>query len=150
MRAVIQRVSQASVDVQGERVGVIGRGLVVLLGIAKKDREKDAEYLAEKLAHLRIFPDEAGKMHLSVLDIGGAVLLISQFTLYGDCRTGRRPSFDEAAAPVEAKPLYDYVIKEIIKHKVPLETGIFQAKMQVSLINDGPITLILESKKTQL
>ncbi len=148
MRAVLQRVSRASVEVSGERVGVIERGLVMLLGIAEGDSERDADYLANKVAHLRIFPDKAGKMNLSVMEVGGSILLISQFTLYGDCRKGRRPSFDAAAPPGEAKRLYDYLIKEINKRQIPLATGIFQADMQVSLVNDGPITLILESKES--
>ena len=145
MRVVIQRVRQARVEVAGEVSGAIGLGLLVLLGIARTDSEKDADYLVEKLVHLRVFPDPAGKMNLSIREAGGSLLLVSQFTLYGDCRKGRRPSFDLAAGPPMAAELYKYFINRARKSGVPVETGAFQALMQVSLVNDGPVTLICDS-----
>ena len=145
MRAVIQRVSQARVKVEGSVLGEIGPGLLALLGVAKPDTAADAEYLAEKILNLRVFPDEAGKMNRSLLDTGGALLVVSQFTLYGDCRKGRRPSFD-AAAPVEqARALYEHFVEVARRSGVRVETGVFQAHMDVSLINDGPVTLLVES-----
>jgi D-tyrosyl-tRNA(Tyr) deacylase len=146
MRAVIQRVSEANVRVEGEVVGQIGRGLVVLLGIATNDTQTDAEYLSEKIVGLRIFPDEAGKFAFSVQDIRGEVLVVSQFTLYGDCRKGRRPSFSDAAVVDKALPLYEYFVTWTKRQQVPVVTGRFQATMAVQLINEGPVTLILESK----
>ena len=146
MRAVIQRVNEANVRVDGEVVGQVGHGLVVLLGIATDDTEADAEYLSEKIVGLRIFPDEAGKFALSVQDIHGEVLIVSQFTLYGDCHKGRRPSFSDAAGVDKALPLYEYFVKCVKRQQVPVATGRFQATMAVHLINDGPVTLILESK----
>lgn len=146
MRAVIQRVSEASVRVDGEIVGAIGRGLVVLLGIAANDTQKDAEYLSEKIVGLRIFADEAGKFASSVKDVQGEVLVVSQFTLYGDCRKGRRPSFSDAAGIDTALPLYEYFVMCVTQRQVPVATGKFQATMAVQLVNDGPVTLILESR----
>jgi D-tyrosyl-tRNA(Tyr) deacylase len=147
MRLVLQRVSRASVEVEGAVAGAIGNGLLVFLGVAREDRTEDADYLAEKLANLRIFPDDAGKMNRSVLESGGSVLVVSQFTLYGDCRKGRRPSFDEAADPEKARSLYEYFVERIRAAGLTIATGVFQAHMLVSLVNDGPVTLILESKK---
>ena len=145
MRMVIQRVAEASVTVDGQVTGTIGPGLLVLLGIAKTDSQRDADFLVEKLAGLRIFPDEAGKMNRSVREAGGSLLLVSQFTLYGDCRKGRRPGFDLAAGPQQAVELYQYFIAQARKTGVPVETGIFQAMMQVRLVNDGPVTIICDS-----
>jgi D-aminoacyl-tRNA deacylase len=146
MRAVIQRVSEASVRVDGEIVGTIGRGLVVLLGVAVDDTQTDAEYLSEKIVGLRIFSDDAGKFAFSVQDIQGEVLIVSQFTLYGDCRKGRRPSFSAAAGIDTALPLYEYFVTCVKRQQVPVATGRFQAIMAVQLVNDGPVTLILESR----
>jgi D-aminoacyl-tRNA deacylase len=145
MRLVIQRVDEAAVKVDGEVTGQIGRGLLVLVGITKTDTEKDADYLLDKLTGLRIFPDEAGKMNRNIVDAGGSILIVSQFTLYGDCRKGRRPSFDLAAPSEQAKALYDYFIAAARLTPVPVETGVFQASMQVHLVNNGPVTIILES-----
>jgi len=145
MRAVIQRVSEARVTVGGSVLGEIGPGLLALLGIAKPDAPADAEFLAEKILNLRVFPDEAGKMNRSLLDIGGALLVVSQFTLYGDCRKGRRPSFDDAAPAELARPLYEHFIEVARKSRLRVENGAFQAHMEVSLVNDGPVTLLVES-----
>jgi D-tyrosyl-tRNA(Tyr) deacylase len=147
MRAVVQRVSHASVKVDGQIVGQIDRGLLVLLGVGPTDTEADADYLAEKIAGLRIFEDENEKMNLSVQDIGGAVLAVSQFTLYGDARKGKRPSFDAAARPEQAKELYEYFVERARSKGLRCETGIFQAMMQVELVNDGPVTILLDSTK---
>lgn len=144
MRAVLQRVCEARVEVDGKVTGQIGAGLLILLGIAKMDSVKDAAYLVEKAIHLRIFPDDSGKMNRSLLETGGSVLVVSQFTLYGDCRKGRRPAFDKAADAVKARELYEYFVSEAGK-TVPVATGIFQANMKVYSINDGPVTLICES-----
>jgi D-tyrosyl-tRNA(Tyr) deacylase len=146
MRAVIQRVAAADVRVDYEIVGRIGPGLLVLLGIARSDEEKDADYLADKAVHLRIFEDGNGKMNRSLLETGGEVLVVSQFTLLGDCRKGRRPSFVEAAPPERAEQLYEYFVDQLKMKGITVATGRFQAMMAVSLINDGPVTLILESK----
>jgi len=143
---VVQRVSKAEVTVEDRTVGAIGRGLVILLAIAKGDTEKEADYLTEKVSNLRVFPDETGKMNRSVQDIGGALLVISQFTLYGDCVKGRRPSFDRSAEPETAKGLYDYFVTKLRATGLLVATGTFQAEMQVSLINSGPVTLIIDSK----
>ncbi len=145
MRAVIQRVSGASVRVDSRVVGEIGPGLLVLLGVAKTDSEKDALFLAEKIVNLRIFADEAGKMNRSLIDLGGALLAVSQFTLYGDTRKGRRPGFDAAAPAEAARVLYESFVAAARAHGVHVETGVFQAHMAVSLVNDGPVTLLVES-----
>jgi D-aminoacyl-tRNA deacylase len=145
MRAVIQRVSNASVTVDHQVTGAIGRGLLVLLGVAKGDSKASADYVLDKVVNLRIFPDDAGKMNLSLLDIGGELLVVSQFTLYGDCRKGRRPSFDQAAPPSEASLLYEYFVSQGKARGVNVATGVFQAHMNVELLNDGPVTLIIDS-----
>jgi D-aminoacyl-tRNA deacylase len=145
MRIVVQRVKQASVSVSGDTAGQIGRGLLVLLGVARGDGRSEADYLLRKLTELRIFPDDAGKMNLSVKEAGGALLLVSQFTLYADCRRGRRPGFDRAAAPDQARELYEYFVQESGRSGVPVATGVFQAHMEVSLVNDGPVTIIIDS-----
>lgn len=147
MRAVVQRVSQASVTVNGEIVGRIDRGLMVLLGVAADDTQADANLIADKIAGLRIFPDDDGKMNRSVIDIGGGVLLVSQFTLLGDCRTGRRPSFITAARPETARTLYEAVAAELRGRNLVVETGRFQEHMDVALVNDGPVTMLLDTRK---
>lgn len=147
MRAVLQRVSRASVEVEGEVVGRIARGWLVLLGVAKGDAEADADWLAEKVAGLRAFEDDQGKMNLAVGEVGGAVLVVSQFTLLGDCRKGRRPGFDAAADPAEAERLYRAFCDRIASLGLPVATGVFRATMAVSLVNDGPVTLLLDSRK---
>src|SRR6266849_10103494 len=147
MRAVVQRATRASVTVNGEIVGEIGNGLVVLLGIARDDTEKDATYLVEKIAALRIFDDEAGVMNVSVKDVAGAVLIVSQITLYGDVRRGLRPSWIDAAAPEVAEPLYDFFVRQTGTLISEVATGSFRAMMQVELVNDGPVTILLDSKK---
>ncbi|MBZ5574897.1 MAG: D-tyrosyl-tRNA(Tyr) deacylase [Acidobacteriia bacterium] len=147
MRAVIQRVSRAEVRVTGELTGSIGRGLLVLLGVSRDDREADADYLAEKIAGLRIFEDGEGKMNLAVGEVGGGVLVVSQFTLYGDVRRGKRPSFDAAAPPEQARKLYEYFVGRIRAAGLLCETGRFQEMMQVELVNDGPVTILLDSTK---
>ena len=147
MRAVIQRVSRCRVTVEGNVVGEIGPGLLVLLGVSKTDNEAAADYLVEKIIGLRIFEDTEGKMNLSVQDSGGAVLVVSQFTLYGDVRRGKRPSFDVAARPEEAKRLYEYFVGKIRAAGLRCETGQFQAMMEVELVNSGPVTIMLDSEK---
>jgi D-aminoacyl-tRNA deacylase len=147
MRAVIQRVTRARVTVEEQVTGEIANGLVVLLGIAQDDTEEDADYLANKIAALRIFDDEAGKMNLSVKDVDGGVLVISQFTLYGDVRRGLRPSWSDAAQPEVAKPLYEYFVKKTRDILGRVETGSFRKMMQVELVNDGPVTIMLDSRK---
>ena len=147
MRAVVQRVLNASVAIGGTVKGEIGKGYLVLLGIEENDTEKDLDYIAEKLLGLRVFEDEAGKMNRSVLDAGGSILLVSQFTLYGDARKGRRPSFIHAARPEKAIPLYEAMIAHL-RAALPVETGEFGADMQVSLVNDGPVTILLDSERT--
>jgi D-tyrosyl-tRNA(Tyr) deacylase len=146
MRAVIQRAARAEVVVDGSVVGKIGPGLVVLLGVGQNDTEADAEYLASKIVGLRIFSDDAGKMNRSLLETGGGALIISQFTLWGDCRKGRRPSFVQAAPPDVAEQLYEYFVKLVADQGVETATGRFGAMMMVELVNDGPVTLIVESK----
>ena len=147
MRAVVQRVSRAEVRVAGEIVGEIGVGLLVLLGVGEGDCEKDADYLAEKIAGLRIFEDAEGKMNRSVAESGGAVLAVSQFTLYGDVRRGKRPSFDTAARPERARSLYEHFTSKIREAGLRCETGRFQEMMQVELVNEGPVTILLDSQK---
>ncbi len=147
MRAVLQRVSAASVKVDGRVVGEIGAGIFVLLGVAAGDSEKDAAYLAEKTGHLRIFEDAAGKMNLSVADSGGAVLVVSQFTLLADCRQGRRPGFSHAASPAEAKRLYELYVRYLQEAGLTVATGVFQANMEIRSINQGPVTMLLDSGK---
>ena len=147
MRAILQRVSSASVTVDGAVVGEIGAGLLVLLGVGQGDTEADAEYLADRVLGLRIFGDAAGKMNLSVVESGGGVLVVSQFTLYGDTRKGRRPSFDGAAAPDVARRLYELFVDVVRARGIRVETGVFQASMSVALVNEGPVTFVVESKR---
>jgi D-aminoacyl-tRNA deacylase len=147
MRAVVQRVSRASVKVDAEITGEIAKGLLVLLGVAQEDGVADADYLAEKVSGLRIFEDEAGKMNLSVGEVGGAVLAVSQFTLFGDVRRGKRPSFDAAARPEQAKALYEHFVERIRALGLRCETGRLQEMMEVELVNTGPVTILLDSKK---
>lgn len=148
MRAVIQRVTKGKVTVDGQIIGEIGKGLVVLLGIGQEDGSRDIEYLADKIMNLRIFEDENGKMNISLLEINGELLLVSQFTLYGDCRKGKRPSFDKAARPGDAEMMYDRFVEYCRSNfPVKVETGKFQAMMKLDIYNDGPVTLLLDSKK---
>ena len=148
MRAVLQRVSRARVLVEGRATGEIGAGLVVLLGVGQGDTSAAAAYLAEKTAQLRIFDDAQGKMNISLLESGGAALVVSQFTLYGDVSRGRRPGFDRAAPPAEAKLLYEEYVRCLRATGVRVETGVFQAHMEVELVNDGPVTILLDSEKS--
>jgi len=147
MRAVVQRVSEASASVETEEVGRIDQGILVLLGVGQDDGPGDAIYMAEKVIHLRIFADEQGKMNRSLLDVGGGLLAVSQFTLWGDCRKGRRPSFIAAAEPSKAEELYEAFVRHARSLGVTVSTGRFQEMMEVSLVNDGPVTLLLDSKK---
>jgi D-tyrosyl-tRNA(Tyr) deacylase len=147
MRAVVQRVSSARVEVAGRTAGEIGPGLLALLGVARDDGNEDADYLAEKILNLRIFNDAEGRMNRSLSDAGGALLVVSQFTLYGDVRRGRRPSYIDAADPEKANTLYEYFVARARARVTRVETGVFQAMMQVSLINDGPVTILLDSRK---
>jgi D-tyrosyl-tRNA(Tyr) deacylase len=147
MRAVIQRVSEASVEIASEVVGEIGAGLLVLLAVARDDTRDDADYLADKIINLRIFADDEGKMNRSVLETDGEALVVSQFTLYGDVRRGRRPSYSDAAEPEKATALYEYFVARVRSMGVKVETGVFQATMKVSLVNDGPVTILLDSRK---
>ena len=148
MRAVVQRVSSASVEVDKAITGKINRGLLVLLGVSNKDSEKDVNFMADKVMNLRIFPDAEDKMNLSVKDIGGELLVVSQFTLYGDCRKGRRPSYNDAALPEKAQKLYNLFVDTVKKESgLRVATGEFQALMQVSLVNNGPVTILLDSEK---
>jgi D-tyrosyl-tRNA(Tyr) deacylase len=147
MRAVLQRVTRAEVAVEGRVVGQIGRGIVVLLGIEQDDTLDDARYLADKTIQLRIFDDSQGKMNLSLSEVGGALLVVSQFTLLGDCRKGRRPSFVQAASPEVAQPLYEGFIAAAGAQGVPVASGVFRAMMALTLVNDGPVTLLLDSRK---
>lgn len=148
MRVVYQRVKEAYVKVNETKIAQIGKGALILLGVEDGDTEKDAQYLAEKCVLLRIFEDEEGKMNLSLKDVGGALLAVSQFTLCADCKKGRRPSFVTAASPDEAKRLYDFFAQEVEKQGICVQKGQFQAHMEVGLINDGPVTILLDSKKT--
>jgi D-tyrosyl-tRNA(Tyr) deacylase len=147
MRVLVQRVTSAQVKVDDQIVAEIGPGLLVLLGVGKADTRRDADYLADKVAGLRVFPDEHGRMNRSVLETQGSVLVVSQFTLYGDVSRGRRPGFDLAADPHTARQLYEYFIEALKRHGVPVQTGVFQAHMAVRLVNDGPVTLLIESEK---
>ena len=147
MRAVVQRVSRAQVAIDGEIVGKVGRGLLVLLGVTHADTEVDAGYLADKIAGLRVFEDENGKMNLDAAAVGGGILVVSQFTLYGDVRRGKRPSFDAAAKPEHARQLYEYFAERIRTAGLPCQTGRFQEMMEVELVNDGPVTILLDSAK---
>jgi D-tyrosyl-tRNA(Tyr) deacylase len=147
MRAVVQRVKSAEVYVEGRLSGKIGNGLLVFIGVGKGDREEDLTYMISKLPELRIFEDASGKFNLSLKEIGGEVMVVSQFTLYGDCRRGRRPSFTEAEEPTAARHLYEQFISKLREQDISVQTGEFQAKMDVHLINDGPVTLLLDSKK---
>ena len=147
MRAVLQRVTRASVEVEAQVVGQIEAGWLVLLGVAKGDHDEDSDKLAEKVAGLRAFPDDLGKMNRSVVEVGGSVVVVSQFTLLGDCRTGRRPSFLEAADPADAERLYLRFVAKLQALGLPVATGIFRADMKVELVNDGPVTLLLDSRK---
>ncbi|RLC27643.1 MAG: D-tyrosyl-tRNA(Tyr) deacylase [Deltaproteobacteria bacterium] len=147
MRAIVQRVKEARVQVKGREVGAIGPGLLIFLGVGRDDTAKDGEYLAGKTVNLRIFPDEKGLMNRSLADTGGAALVVSQFTLWGDCRKGRRPSFARAAGPDRAKTLYERFIQSVRDRGIPVATGQFQAMMDVYLINDGPVTLMLDSAR---
>jgi D-tyrosyl-tRNA(Tyr) deacylase len=147
MRAVVQRVTDARVDVAGEIVGEIGAGFLVLLGVAGDDANTDADYLADKTVNLRVFDDDEGKMNRSLLETGGAMLVVSQFTLYGDVRRGRRPSYSDAAEPEKANQLYEYFVDRVRSFGVKVESGVFQAMMKVSLTNDGPVTILLDSRK---
>ncbi len=147
MRIVLQRVTRAHVEVAGETVGSIGAGLVILLGVTHQDTREDADYLASKVIQLRVFPDDAGRMNRSLLDAGGALLVVSQFTLYGDCRKGRRPGFDQAASPEHARGLYEYFVQRLESSNVTVATGVFQAEMEIHLVNDGPVTFVLDSTR---
>jgi D-tyrosyl-tRNA(Tyr) deacylase len=148
MRAVVQRVSGASVDVEGTRVAEVGRGLLVLVGVARGDGDEDVGYLADKVVNLRVFPDEDGQMNRSVLDVGGEVLVVSQFTLLGDCRKGRRPGYSEAASHEEASRLYRAFVERTAASGLTVREGVFRAMMDVGLVNQGPVTLLLDSRKT--
>jgi len=148
MRAVVQRISHGKVEVNNQVTGEIEKGLLVYLGITAEDTVEDIKYMVEKVVNLRIFEDEEEKMNLSLLDTNGKLLLVSQFTLMGDCRKGRRPNFGEAARPEKAQELYNIFIEESKKHNVEVETGVFQAHMMVHSINDGPVTILIDSKKT--
>lgn len=147
MRAVVQRVSRAQVRVDGEVVGAIGRGLLALVGAADDDGDADVAYLTDKIVNLRIFPDEAGQMNRALADVGGSLLIVSQFTLYGDARKGRRPSFVKAMAPGPAEALYEKLVRAARATGVPVETGRFRAMMEVELVNDGPVTILLDSRR---
>jgi D-aminoacyl-tRNA deacylase len=147
VRAVLQRVSRASVSVDGQEVGAIAHGLLVLLGVEQGDGPADRDYIVAKTCELRIFPDADGRMNRSVADVSGSVLVVSQFTLSGDARKGRRPSFDNAAAPAEAKLLYEDIVRAIRATGLTVATGVFQAMMQVTLVNDGPVTILLDSRR---
>jgi D-aminoacyl-tRNA deacylase len=148
VRIVLQRVSSARVDVAGETVGSIRTGLLIFLGVTHADTEEDVHYLADKVLQLRIFSDDDGRMNRSLLETGGSLLVVSQFTLYGDCRKGRRPSFDHAARPEQARALYERFIERVKLSNIAVETGVFQAEMEIHLINDGPVTFVLDSRRS--
>ena len=150
MRLVLQRVKEAHVDVDVKTVGSISSGLVILIGVASSDTRKDAEYLADKVIYLRIFSDAEHRMNRSILEVGGSLLVVSQFTLYGDCKKGRRPSFDQAAPPEQARALYEYFVERLSSRNIIVQTGVFQAEMQVHLVNDGPVTFVLDSPAGQI
>jgi D-tyrosyl-tRNA(Tyr) deacylase len=145
MRAVVQRVSSAKVEVDSKITGEVGPGILLLLGVERGDNQKNADAMLAKVTQLRIFPDAAGQLNLSLRDVGGALLVVSQFTLLGDCRKGRRPSFDRAAPPEDARALYEYVVERARAEGLRVATGVFQAHMEVSLVNDGPVTLLVET-----
>lgn len=147
MRAVVQRVARSRVLVDGRVVGEIGRGICVFLGVGNKDSERDAEWLVDKIVNLRIFEDGAGKLNLSLLETGGGILIVSQFTLYGDCRKGRRPSFTDAASPEDGRRLYEYFVEQVRLCRIEAACGVFQAHMLVEIENDGPVTLMLDTQK---
>jgi len=147
MRTVIQRVSQASVTVNGSTISRIATGLLVLIGVKRDDSTADADYLVDKIVHLRVFPDDAGKMNRDLTEAGGSLLVVSQFTLYGDCRRGRRPSFDRAAPPERARELYECFLEAARRTGVPVEAGVFQASMEVNLVNQGPVTILVDSEE---
>jgi len=147
MRAVVQRVREASVRVDGVVVGAVGRGLLILLGVGNGDSEKDADFLAEKVLNLRVFPDDDGQMNRSVVDVRGGLLVVSQFTLYGDARRGRRPSYVDAAPPEEANRLYERFVSRVRPSGLEVATGVFRATMDVALVNEGPVTLLLDSRR---
>jgi D-tyrosyl-tRNA(Tyr) deacylase len=149
VRLVIQRVKESKVTVSGSTTGAIRSGLLVLIGISREDTRAEADYMLDKVLGLRIFPDESGKMNRNIVEAGGALLLVSQFTLYGDCRKGRRPSFDRAAPPQQAQTLYEYFVDAARQGTVQVETGVFQAAMEVHLVNDGPVTILLDSDDRQ-
>lgn len=148
MRAVVQRVTKSSVEVEGEKIGEVGMGYMVLLGVGNEDTTEDADYLARKIVNLRVFEDEEGKMNKSILDVGGEMLVISQFTLYGDARKGNRPSFSTAARPETGNELYEYFTSQVENHGIRVEKGSFGAHMDVSLVNSGPVTILFDSKRT--
>jgi D-tyrosyl-tRNA(Tyr) deacylase len=148
MRAVVQRVKNAGVVIRGNRVAWIDKGLMVLLGVGATDSKKDADYLAEKVVNLRIFEDDEGKMNRSLIDVNGELLIVSQFTLYGDCRKGRRPSFVSAAPPEKGNELYNYFVNKLMQFDIPVKTGVFQEEMLVEINNDGPVTILIDSEKT--
>ena len=147
MRAVVQRVAEADVTVNGKQTGKVGVGLCVLLGVGAEDEKRDAEWLADKIVNLRIFEDENGRMNRSLLEVGGGALIVSQFTLYGDCRKGRRPSFTEAASAEEGNRLYEYFVEQVKNRGVETACGVFQTHMTVKIVNDGPVTLILDTRQ---
>ncbi|HOB90484.1 MAG: D-aminoacyl-tRNA deacylase [Bacillota bacterium] len=148
MRAIVQRVSEARVEVDRQVVGSIGRGFLVLLGVGQGDSEEDLQYMVDKILNLRVFEDDEGKMNLSLLDVEGEMLVVSQFTLYGDCRKGRRPSFSRAAGPELAEPMYNRFVSEVARRGVRVEKGVFGAMMSVFLCNDGPVTLMIDSERS--
>jgi D-aminoacyl-tRNA deacylase len=150
MRLVLQRVKKAHVEVAGATVGSISTGLLILVGVASTDTQQDAEYLADKVIYLRIFPDDERRMNRSIQEAGGSLLVVSQFTLYGDCRKGRRPSFDRAAPPEQARQLYEYFVERLSSRNIIVQTGVFQAEMQIHLVNDGPVTFVLDSPDRQI